>query len=291
MNLDNNLLVSIVVPSYNHKKYIKETILSILNQTYKNIELIVIDDGSSDGSIELLQDLQKNYSFQLIVRENKGLIKTLNEGLNLANGKYFCVVASDDIFLSNKIEVQVALMEKNTQYAFCFSKMNIIDDNSKFVKHLKAKHAQSGDVFYKLYARNFVTAPSVMLRRDILLEMGGYSDQFKVEDYPLWLKISKKYKVGFINEYLVNYRIHGQNMSSRMYAMIKETEKILDYYNIDKKTQKSLNKMYARWFYDVAKHDNLEMTYYYMSKAFASSFYKFKYLKGVTRYLIRKYFH
>lgn len=283
-----NPLVSIVVPSYNHTKYIKETILSIVHQTYQNIELIVIDDGSKDNSVEILKDLQKEFDFQLISRENRGLITTLNEGLALSKGKYFCVVASDDVFMLNKIEIQVTCMEQNPEYALCFGKMKIIDENSKYVKDLKNSHAKSGNVFYDLFSRNFVTAPTVMLKKSHLIEVGGYSSDFSIEDYPLWLKISQKYQIGFVDEFLVNYRIHGNNMSSNLVKMIKQTELVLDSFNIDKKTQKSLDKMYYRWFCDLSKTEFLEETKKYMIKAMPSSFYKPRFMRSALRYYFQK---
>ena len=89
MKEENIPLVSVVVPCYNHEKYVKETIESIVNQTYKNIELIVIDDGSKDNSVKVIQELADKYGFTFIHRPNKGLSATLNEGIRLSKGKYF----------------------------------------------------------------------------------------------------------------------------------------------------------------------------------------------------------
>jgi glycosyltransferase involved in cell wall biosynthesis len=282
-------LVSIVVPSYNHSKYIKETVLSIVNQTYPNIELIVIDDGSKDNSVEILKGLQKEFDFIFISRENRGLIATLNEGLSLAKGKYFCAVASDDVFMLNKIELQVIFMEKNPRYALCFGKMKIIDENSKYVKDFKSKNVQSGFMFYKIFAKKFIiTAPTVMLRKSNLVESGGYSNHFYIEDFPLWLKLSLEYPFGYVNEYLVSYRIHGNNMSSNISKMIQETNKILDKYNIDNKTQRIMNYWYYRWFCDLSKTDDEELTVHYMRKALPTSFYKLRFLRSYFRYSSKK---
>jgi len=282
-------LVSIVVPSYNHAKYIKETILSLVHQTYQNIELIIIDDGSKDNSVEILKGLQKEFDFQLILRENRGLIATLNEGLALANGKYFCVVASDDIFMLNKIEIQVAFMEQNPEYALCFGKMKIIDENSKYVKDFKVKKIKSGFMFYNIFAKKFIiTAPTVMLQKNILQDIGGYSQEFYIEDFPLWLKLSLKYPFGYINEYLVSYRIHGKNMSSNISTSIQEMDKVLNRYNIDSKTKRILNFWYYRWFCDLSKTDDRELTFQYMRKALPTSFYKLRFLRSYLRYSLKK---
>lgn len=277
-------LVTIVVPCYNHMNYVSQTIESIVNQRYKNIELIVIDDGSKDGSLEVLKKLQVVYNFKLVYRENRGLVNTLNEGLLLSKGKYFCAVASDDILFEDKIEQQVKFMEENSEYALCYGKMKIVDENNKFIKNLKSKASRSGRVFYELYAKNFITAPTVMIKRKILVELEGYSSEFLIEDYPLWLEIAKRYKIGFVDEYLVSYRIHGENMSSNMLTIIQETEKVLLKYNQDKKTDSILHKIYYRWFCDLSKTSFLKETEEYKNKSFKTSFYKLRYIRSVLRY-------
>ncbi len=121
---ENNLpLVSVVVPCYNHEKYVKETIESIINQTYKNIELIVIDDGSKDNSVQVIQEMADKHGFTFVHRPNKGLSATLNEGIRLSKGKYFCAIASDDILMLEKIEKQVTFMEANPEYGMCYGKI------------------------------------------------------------------------------------------------------------------------------------------------------------------------
>ena len=105
-------LVSVIVPCYNHEKYVEETIESIVNQTYENIELIVIDDGSKDASPQIIEELSKKYNFKFIHRSNKGLSATLNEGIRLSQGKYISVCASDDKLKLDKIEKQVKFMEE-----------------------------------------------------------------------------------------------------------------------------------------------------------------------------------
>ena len=113
----NNPYVTVVVPSYNHAQYIKKCIMSIINQTYKNFQLIVIDDGSSDNSVDIIQDLSEMYGFTFIVQENKGVAATLNRAIReYCVGDYFTFCASDDFWTSDKLEIQVAFMEENRFY-------------------------------------------------------------------------------------------------------------------------------------------------------------------------------
>ena len=97
-------LVSVVIPCYNHEKFVQDCIQSVIDQTYENIELIIIDDGSKDNSVKVIQELADKYGFTFIHRPNKGLSATLNEGIRLSKGKYFSAIASDDILFLEKIE-------------------------------------------------------------------------------------------------------------------------------------------------------------------------------------------
>ena len=112
-----NSLVSVLVPCFNHAKYIETCILSVINQSYKNIELIVLDDGSTDGSYEIAEQLKLKFDFKLIKQDNRGLAATLNRAIiEFSNGDYVAICASDDYFPINKIEKQVGFMQLNPKY-------------------------------------------------------------------------------------------------------------------------------------------------------------------------------
>ncbi len=278
-------LVTFFIPSYNHIKYVEKSIISVCEQTYENLEVIVIDDGSTDGSSELISKLHEKYQFKYIHRPNKGLIKTLNEALEIANGEYFSWGGSDDIFFKDKVEKQVKFFEKNLDYALCYGKMIFIDSNGNIIKEAKTKHNDSGYVFDSLIYRCFITLPTVMVKTSVLKEFGGFDENFFLEDYPLWLKISKKYQVGYLDEFLTYYRLHESNVSSNLVKMVKEVERILDEWKSDSLYNKAISKWYYRWFCDLSKTDNIKEAKEYMVKALPTSFYKPRYIKSVLRYL------
>ena len=130
-------LVSVCVPAYNHEKYVAESIQSIIDQDYKNIELIIINDGSKDKTDEVIKSYEQKCQerfvrFEYRNRENKGLSSTLNEMLDWSKGKYFTGIASDDILLFNKISLLVYELEKlGDSYAVAFGNAKFIDDNSE----------------------------------------------------------------------------------------------------------------------------------------------------------------
>ena len=216
-------LVTFFIPSYNHKKYITKCVETICSQTYDNLEILVIDDGSTDGSHEILTELSNKYKFKYIHRGNKGLINTLNEALEIATGDYFCWGGSDDYFVSDKIEKQVEFFRTHQDFVLCYGKMIFIDGEGKVIKEAKTKHNKSGFIFDSLIYRCFITLPTVMVKTDVLREF-GFDSNFFLEDYPLWLKIAKKYKIGFLDEVLTYYRLHDSNVSSDLNKMIKLIE-------------------------------------------------------------------
>jgi|SaaInl8_150m_RNA_FD_contig_111_5258_length_15109_multi_10_in_0_out_0_16 alpha-1,3-rhamnosyltransferase len=221
-------LVTVCIPVYNHEKYVEEAIKSILNQTYKNIELIVIDDGSKDNSLKVIQKLLEKNDFIFIHRENKGLSATLNEGIKLSKGKYFCGCASDDIYIHYKLEKQVIFMEENPKYGMCYGKIIEFDNNNYKIKR-EIINAKSGWIFEELFMFDFVMpAVTTMIKKDIYKDVGLYDTSLFIEDYDMWLRIANKYQIGFINNYLAYYRKHETNISNQIFNMY-ESQKIIVY--------------------------------------------------------------
>ena len=288
-----NPLVTIVIPAYNHENFIIEAIESILSQSYDNIDLVIINDGSTDKTNEKIIKLAsicknrfKNFSYTN--RENKGLLKTLKEMENSIKGKYFSVLYSDDIFTKDRITKQVKALEENEEYAMCYGKMIGIDQDSNIIKHYKYKHSKSGHIFNKLLNRNFITAPTVMMRTEKFISVGGYDLNYAYDDYPLWLKLAQKNKILFLNEELVFYRTHQNNVSSDIIQTIKFTEKVLLSWKNEPAFKSAIKRFYLRSFYNLVKEKEKCKTEAkeYMLKALPYSFYDPRFLKALFRYFI-----
>ena len=289
----NNRLVTVCIPAYNHEKFIQETINSIIKQTYKNIELLIINDGSPDNTHEKIMELydecrDRFVNFLYINRENRGLISTLNEFIQIAKGDYFSAIASDDIALETKIKKQVEVLEKNPDYGMCYGNMISIDNDSNIIPNkYKTKYNKSGYLFEDLLFRNFITAPTVMLRKSVLDSVGGYDTKYKIEDHPLWLKIAKISKIYYLNEDLVYYRDHPNNMSKNISFMIEENEKMLNDWSDELCYNKAIQKHNLYSFIQYLKADQKDLAKKYMLKSFAKSWYHPKYIKTVIRYFFK----
>ncbi|QTY27707.1 glycosyltransferase [Flavobacterium sp. CS20] len=216
-------LVSIIAVCYNHAKYVIETLESIKNQTYSNIELIIMDDCSTDNSVEVIKLWIKktNYPCRLIAhQENQGLCKTLNEALRLIKGEYYQGLACDDVILKEKIKTQVKLFkELKDEYAVIYSDAYLMNDKSQlyygnFIQRYKPKilEVPYGNIYQELINTNFIPAMSVLIKTDLVRKIDGYDEKLTYEDYDLWLRLAKNYKFYFSNYKSCKYRIHDNNM-------------------------------------------------------------------------------
>lgn len=283
-------LVTLCTSIYNHEKYLDAYFKSVVNQTYKNIQLILIDDFSTDNSkkvvekwLSRLRDRFDNFIY-IIQTENKGVIENCNLGLSMAEGKYFYLFASDDIMLPRNIEEKVNFLENNPKYAMVYSDCYLIDEKFSYEENLnrykKSSNIQKlfeGNVFTKLLMHGcFIPAPTVLMKKEIVQNQEGYSEEYIFEDYYMWLKIAQNYKIGLINSPLVCYRIVPNSISHKKESYIKlqyDHERLLFEYinnNIGKfYAEKGLENLYenaCKGFYTLDDYQEFLLFYKKLSK-------------------------
>jgi len=220
---DSSPLVTVLVTSYNHAKYIQPCIESIVQQTYKNIQLVVIDDGSTDSSAALIQSLADQHGFTFISQSNAGLPTVLNRGLALARGKYFVSFGSDDIMMLDRIEKQVRVMEAHPHYAVCAG--NAIKINADGIPFAKQRFHAGFDMDFDAvftHRKGNILAPTALVRTDALRQAGGYDPAIRLEDIYMWLKItSQGHPVRMMPDILAYWRNHPANVSTDVLFMAK----------------------------------------------------------------------
>lgn len=228
-------LVSVIIPCYNHADFVQETIRSVIEQNYKNIELIIIDDGSKDNSVEkikkMIPECKLRFSrFEFRNRKNKGLCATLNEALDWSRGKYFSAIASDDILLSHKTVMQVDHLEKNNQTIAVFGGVEILYSNG-FRKNI-IKNSNSYKFKDILLHDHNLPAPTALVRLDAIKMAGGYREELIIEDWSMWLKLTEKGgRMDYLNQVFTCYRRHSGNLSGQFEKMHKGRLQILEIYS------------------------------------------------------------
>lgn len=229
-------LVSVVIPSYNHEKYIQQSIQSVIDQTYANIELIVIDDGSQDHSVARIEAMreqceQRFVRFMFISRENRGLSKTLNQGIELAQGEFFSVVASDDVMLPEKTHIQLQHILQDAKMVAICGAHQLIDDEGKVTKE-KVNATYREFTFQEIFFHEHdLPASSQLIRLPELKAIGGYNENTKIEDWDLWLRLTEQDMcLVYIPDIIVGYRMHDSNLSNDKSLMFDEVFKIVQRY-------------------------------------------------------------
>lgn len=234
-------LVSVVIPCYNHAQYVQDCIQSVINQTYKNIELIIIDDGSNDSSVEKIQAMvplckERFTRFEYRYRSNKGLSSTLNEALQWCRGEYYAGFASDDIMLISRIEKQVNFFkQQNSDIYGVFGGYQLIDNNNNVLKIFSSDYKEY--YFNDIILHRFnLAAPTALLRLDKVIAVGGYNPNLKIEDWYMWLKLTEYGgKLICLKELLCQYRSHNENISKKMDVIYTERHKVLNQFKRHKK--------------------------------------------------------
>ena len=279
----NNILVTVGIALYKHERYIIKCLESIVKQTYKNIELIVIDDGSPDNSFkvakEYLDNQNYNKNYKIITRANKGMCNTLNEIAEQSSGKYISFIGSDDYWFLNKIEEQVKFLEDNPNLVLVHSNSIKVDENDREIGFLDYSNKKnSGNLFEAIIkGRGGINTPSHLYRTDIYKKIGYYDPALKFEDTDFWLRLTKVYKVGFINKYHTFYRWHSGNLSGSKNILKFYNEELIKIYkkNIDDKELKkfAILKIYRKSFLRAIR--TLEFKYFFQ---YLYNFIKTKFL-------------
>jgi alpha-1,3-rhamnosyltransferase len=217
-------LVTICIPNYNKADFIAETIDSVYNQSYRNIELYIIDDGSTDQSVRIIKDKISNAPFKSILLQNKknsGICYSLNNALRLAGGKYYQMLGSDDTILPDKINSQVNLLEKlPLDIAIVFGKSYRMDIAGNY---LQSDYYESIGIdnsivnslrFEDMLSKNFISSAAHLVRMHAMREVGMYDESLRAEDWDIWLRLMKKYGFSFTNQYDSVYRIVPSSLSN-----------------------------------------------------------------------------
>lgn len=208
-------LVSVVIATYNMAKYLGEAVESVLSQTYTNVEIIIVDDGSTDDTSALVTRWANDRRVRCIRQRNLGQSRAKNQGISLAAGEYVAFLDADDRWTPRKLEQQIVLFNEHPDVAVVYSDKQLIDEYGDKLKGGEAKCPQ-GRITSDLLVDNYVNFGSAVVRREVLEEFGGFDETLPMSiDYDLWLRISTVYEFRCVEEPLLEYRIWSGQMSHK----------------------------------------------------------------------------
>jgi len=221
-------VISVVIPVYNGAKTIKETIESVLQQTYQNFELIVINDGSQDETLAVINSIQ-DQRVKVFSYSNAGLSASRNRGFARSCGEFIAFLDADDLWTEDKLADQLAALQQNPQAAVAYSWTDHIDENSKFLRPASYSSC-NGNVYERLLIGNFlVSGSNTLIRAQALSKVGGFDESLNsAEDWDMWLRLASFYEFVVVPRPQVLYRISPYSMSANIFKMEAASLQVLE---------------------------------------------------------------
>jgi glycosyltransferase involved in cell wall biosynthesis len=209
--------ISVLMAVYNGQEYLRAAVDSILAQTFTDFEFIIIDDGSSDQSLSILKEYEaKDKRIRLVSRPNKGLTKSLNEGIALAKGQYIARMDSDDVAFPERFAVQVKFMQANPAVACAGGQYELIDDADRYLTTMNVPLDDKRLQELALDGYTSICHPCAMMRRSMAQQVGGYCEDFlTTQDLDLWLRLGEIGKLANVPETILKYRLHPESVSEK----------------------------------------------------------------------------
>ncbi len=209
--------VSVIIPTCNRAHFLQEAVESVLNQTFQDFELIVVDDGSTDCTPYVLRKWKDRIRW--VRQENAGVSRARNVGIRAARSRYLSFLDSDDLWLKKKLEAQVAFLDANPHYPVCYTD-EVWIRKGKRVNPKRIHRKYSGWIFERCLPLCIISPSSAMIRREVLNETGGFDEALPVcEDYDLWLRIASRFPIFFLPEKLIIKRGgHADQLSTRSWG-------------------------------------------------------------------------
>jgi glycosyltransferase involved in cell wall biosynthesis len=223
-----NPLVTVVCVCYNHERFVEEAIKSVVAQTYPNLQIIVLDDGSTDSSVKKIKsiDFQGREVDYLLLEKNVGYCKAFNNALSQIKGEFFVDFATDDVMMPERVEKQVHKFQSlDGSFGVVFTDAVYIDEQGFELRHHYdymfrkglLKEVPEGYIYQNLLSRYFIAAPTMLTRTQVIQDLKGYDENLSFEDFDFWIRSSIRYQYAFLNEKLTRIRKTSGSMSTTLY--------------------------------------------------------------------------
>ena len=247
-NFEENIepLISVIMPAYNSAGFITDSINSVLNQSYSNIELIVVNDGSTDDTHQKVLAFGTRVIY--IETNNNGVSAARNLAINKSCGTWIAFCDADDIWFPEKLEAQIKALNGN-KWSYTDS-FYFGDAYEKNTKRSDLSELKEGDIFLDLTTENIITTSSILVQKDIVVEKGKFNEKLKaLEDWELWLKIAKSYPISLVKKPLLKYRVYPGSTSRKAREMLplhlQVINTVFEEYDVSKNKEQAIIKAYT----------------------------------------------
>jgi glycosyltransferase involved in cell wall biosynthesis len=228
--MQEDIWVTVICSSFNHEKYVAESLESVLHQTYKNVQLIVVDDFSNDNSIAVIEDFIKEYPEIIFIKNsiNLGLTKSFNHAMKLAKGQYFIDLAADDVLLPDCIEIQLQTFKTSqlNNLAVVYGNAELISENGTHIAYYFDVDSQnktiekrpSGDIYAEVISiKTVICSVSSMVKKSVFDQLNGYDENLSYEDFDFWIRVSRKYNIEFVDAILIQKRLIPNSLHANFF--------------------------------------------------------------------------
>lgn len=247
--------ISVIIHTFNNEKFIAETVESVLRQTYNDYEIIVVDDGSEDGTRDALLPYMQKIRYHY--KENGGIASAKNAGISLSNAEFIAFLDHDDLWVPDKLKIQMEHFNNNPQVGLVYAKYTSFKSDKEL--RTKPEKGYSGWIFKELLSKSFIQTSTVIVKKECLNAVGPYDESFKLADeYDMFLRVAKRFQCGFVDKELTRYRVHDRNASRNDLLFDKENLRVFKkvyngYTDLDEKEKKILKKRIAMYSTNVAR--------------------------------------
>ena len=228
--------ISVIIPTYNREKTILRALQSVLNQTYSNLEVLVIDDGSTDGTAEVVKGVEDSRVRYVLLKKNGGASNARNIGVNMASGEWIAFQDSDDCWHKDKLYKQMSYAHEHPEYAmiYCMYSLSAPSGAVSTVPKEPWPSIMQGNMLNTLLQRNVIGTPTMLLKRDAFLTSGGFNTDYKaLEDWEYAIRFAKSYQIGFLPEILMDAYMLNNGVSSNFGAYFDGRCRILATYKAE----------------------------------------------------------
>lgn len=228
--------VSVIIPTYNREKTILRALQSVLDQTYTNLEVLVIDDGSTDGTGDIVKGIEDDRVKYIVLEKNGGPSNARNVGVQMAVGEWIAFQDSDDCWHKDKLEEQMTYRNDNPEYSliYCMSNVHFSGGKTEIVPQDPLPAIMEGKMTHTLLQRNVIDTPTMFIKRECFLSAGGFDVTYKaLEDWEFALRFSKKYEIGYLPKILMESYMLDGGVSTNTGAFYEARCKMLGQYRAD----------------------------------------------------------